>query len=264
MHRIHFIEIEDQPWCPRAIRDATTDYLQLILNLTQTYEPIASRLEQAIARSGSRQIIDLCSGGGGPWLRLHSLVTKAHTQSPGVLLTDKFPNLAAFERARRLSAGKLDFRVEPLDATHVPPELKGFRTLFTSFHHLRPEAARALLRDAVQQRQPIAVFEAGHRSWMALALTALVPLHILALMPFVRPFRWSSLLWTYLLPAVPLFTLFDAIISCLRVYSPEELRAMTEEFRGMGYHWEIGEQRGRMPVPITYLIGYPEGSIGGQ
>ena len=238
-----------------------TDYLQFILNLTRTYEAIATRLRQAIARTGSRQIIDLCSGGGGPWLRLHSNMSNGDGQPPTVLLTDKFPNLPAFERARRLSDGKLDFHVDAVDATRVPPELQGFRTLFTSFHHLRPKAARALLKDAVEQRQPIAIFEAAQRSWMALALTALAPLHVLALTPFVRPFRWSRLLWTYLLPAVPLVALFDGIVSCLRIYSPEELRGMTEEFKGANYHWDIGEQRGRMPVPITYLIGYPEEAV---
>src|SRR5450759_4223616 len=42
-----------------------------------------------------------------------------------------------------------------------------------------------------------------------------------ALMPFVctpwiRPFRWSRLLWTYLIPIIPLVFLFDGVVSCHR------------------------------------------------
>jgi hypothetical protein len=28
MRRMHLFEIEDQSWCPRAVRDAMTDYLR--------------------------------------------------------------------------------------------------------------------------------------------------------------------------------------------------------------------------------------------
>jgi len=39
----------------------------------------------------------------------------------------------------------------------VPDELTGFRTIFSAFHHFRPEEARAVVADAAHQRQGIAV-----------------------------------------------------------------------------------------------------------
>ena len=51
-----------------------------------------------------------------------------------------------------------------MDATHVPRELAGLRTLFNGFHHFRPLDATAILADAVRARQPIAIFEASRRS----------------------------------------------------------------------------------------------------
>ena len=90
-------------------------------------------------------------------------------------------------------------------------------------------------------------------------LMCLTPLAALILTLFIRPFRWSRLFWTYVVPVVPLVLLFDGIVSCLRTYTPEELRDFTEEFSACGYAWEIGEERAaRSPVAITYLIGYPE------
>src|SRR5262245_54392038 len=113
---------------------------------------------------------------------------------------------------------------QPVDATRVPDELPGFRTMFSAFHHFRPEQASAVLADAVRMRQGIGVFEGTQRRPLALLLMLLVPLAVLITTPFIRPFRWSRLLWTYLIPIVPIVALFDALVSCLRTYSIEELR----------------------------------------
>ena len=68
MRRLHLFEIEDQAWCPTVIRDCATDYLQHVIIAANVYEPIAERLGLAVARTGVTRIVDLCSGGGGPWL----------------------------------------------------------------------------------------------------------------------------------------------------------------------------------------------------
>jgi len=48
------------------------------------------------------------------------------------------------------------------------------------------------------------------------------------------------------------------VISCLRVYSPRELQEFVDEIGAEHYRWEIGEDAtGVVPVPITYLLGYP-------
>jgi hypothetical protein len=84
-----------------------------------------------------------------------------------------------------------------------------------------------------------------------------------ALMPFVftpliRPFRWSRLLCTYVLPIIPLVLLFDGVVSCLRTYRPQELREIVKKLSGIEYQWEAGEySRASGQVPITYLIGHP-------
>jgi len=86
----------------------------------------------------------------------------------------------------------------------------------------------------------------------------LVPLMVLLTTPFIRPFRWSRLLWTYLIPVVPLVSLFDGLVSCLRTYSVAELRELVEGLEADDYQWEIGEVKSKAnPIPVTYLIGVP-------
>ncbi len=266
MQRIQWIEIHDQRWFPAYLRDALTDTLELALHRANNYGVIVPRLRRALERAGVSRIVDLCSGGGGPWSRIYGLLAPESVEANkdctrslvSVCLTDKFPNLAALSRARAASQDRIDFRAEPVDATAVPADLDGFRTLFTSFHHFRPADARAILWNAVERRVGIGVFEVTHRSWKAVLLFCLAPLGVLFLVPSTRPFRWWRLLWTYLIPILPLVALHDGIVSCLRTYSPDDLREMAQGLANGKYSWEVGEDRGpRSPLPITYLIGVP-------
>jgi len=257
MKRLHLIEIEDQDWCPRTVRDAATDYLQFALATAKPYGAVIPILANALQRTGTRHVLDLCSGGAGPWPWLHpGLAEKGVNVS--VCLTDKYPNMEAFGRLSRLTGQAISYHPQPVDATRVPSGLPGFRTMFTAFHHFRPEQACAVLADAVRKRQGIAVFEVTQRRPLALLLTLPAPLAVLVVTPFLRPFRWSRLFWTYLIPLVPLVTLFDGLVSCLRTYSVQELRDLTARLDTNDYHWDIGTVKCNMsPIAVTYLIGVP-------
>lgn len=260
MRRIHLFELEDQRWLPKSIRDAGTDFLRFVAEAGNAYGPIVSKLKQALVKTESKQVLDLCSGGGGPVVGVYQRLIEAGCEVE-FTLTDKFPNLAAFEYARKRSGGDVDFIEDPVDATSVPPHLSGLRTLFASLHHFRPEMARRILQDAVDQRRPIGVFEMGERSFRPPPLAMLTtPLAVLLLMPFVRPFRWSRLFWTYVIPIVPLFVMWDGAVSALRMYSTQELQKMVDGLRSDDYLWEIGRETTFL-APITYLLGYPKQRI---
>jgi hypothetical protein len=87
----------------------------------------------------------------------------------------------------------------------------------------------------------------------------LVPVGAWLFLPFRRPFRWSRVLWTYVIPVIPFVLFFDGLVSCLRSYSVGELKEMTRELESEGYRWEIGTRTGGfLPVRITYLLGSPQ------
>ena len=257
MQRRHLIEIHDQDWCPRTIRDAVTDYLQFVIASTKPYAAVIPPLVTTLQRIGSRHVLDLCSGAGGPWFWLQPVLAKQGLDL-SVYLTDNHPNPEAMANSNGQGNQAVRYHLEPVDATRVPDELTGFRTIFTAFHHFRPEEARAVLADAVRKRQGIAVFEGTHRSLLSMLLMLPVPVMVLVTTPFIRPFRWSRLIWTYLVPVVPLVSLFDGLVSCLRTYNVQELRELTEGLNAKNYLWEIGELKSTAgPVPLTFLIGGP-------
>jgi hypothetical protein len=258
MRRRQWMELHDQPWFPNSLRNLVTDTLQFVWNCFDFYEPIVPRLRYALQDAGTHRILDLCSGGGGPWLSLVRDFEDKQRFPLDICLTDRFPNPEAFEHTKSLLHARVVFHSGSVDATRVPTDLDGFRTLFTSFHHFPPEGARAILQDAVKRHRGVGVFEVAKRDWLTIVLVLFMPVMTFALVPFIRPFRWPRLLWTYLIPVLPFVVWSDGVISCLRAYTPPELLALTRGLSKDEYHWETGEEKkGRLPVTITYLIGYP-------
>jgi len=288
MRRVQFIEIHDQPWFPPSLRDGVTDALQFGFNLLNVYAPVVPLLERVLDATQSRtdsvppehgrSIVDLCSGGAGPWLDLSRRLNRQSlksgrpkSQDTGreapkvdiqIWLTDKYPNLMAFQKAKEASENCITFYPRSVDAMNVPADLKGLRTLFTSFHHFPPDEARAILQNAVDAGEGIGIFEVPRRAPLTIALTFGLVLLLFCGTPWIRPFRWLRLLWTFLIPIIPLVLLFDGVVSCLRAYSPQELEEMIAKLaaseRQHQYRWEIGECGGGISrSPVTYLICYP-------
>src|SRR5262249_29663325 len=154
MKRLHLLEISDEPWCPRSIRHAVTDFCRFVTQMSGAFDPVAPLLAGALRSTGASRVLDLGSGAAGPWLGLLPPVRKMGVEV-SVCRSDCFPSLEALGRARRLAPGAITSRPEPVDATRVPGELAGFRTMFSAFHHLRPGQARAVLADAVARREGI-------------------------------------------------------------------------------------------------------------
>jgi hypothetical protein len=235
-----------------------TDFLRFTMERFTPYAVVAPLLASALTRLDESRIVDLCSGGGGPWLDLLRRIPAAGGPEVRVTLTDAFPNRAAFGRLREKTAGAVDGEAEPVSATAVPERLAGFRTVFTGLHHFPPTDVRAMLADAVRRRSGIGVFEITERSLVSLVGMLFLPLFVLLATPFIRPFRWSRLLLTYLLPLIPLAVWFDGTVSCLRSYTPDELLVMARGVGDQRTEWVAGRIRSAPFVTrVTYLIAMP-------
>ena len=256
--RLHLFELEDQTWLPTIVRDQATNYLRFIQAAFRLHRPIVPVLAEALRATGSQQIVDLCSGGGGPILEIHRALSAAGLETR-IILTDRFPNLRAFQQIEGVSSGQISFVRESVDARSVPATLIGLRTIFNSFHHFDETDAKNILGDAVKAKQPVAIFEYPERTVLIVLLTAiLTPLMIIIATPFIRPFRWSRLFLTYVLPFVPLTCWWDGIISQIRAYTVAELQSLAVDAGCSSYDWRAG----RIPLAnslghLTYLLGYP-------
>jgi uncharacterized membrane protein YqaE (UPF0057 family) len=113
-----------------------------------------------------------------------------------------------------------------------------------------------VLHAAAAARQPIAIFEVSDRTWKSVISILLTPLAVWLSTPFMRPFLWRRLFWTYLLPLVPLTCLWDGVVSQLRAYTVDELAGLCAGSAPMRWehgHIPIARGQGR----LTYLTGTP-------
>ncbi|MDQ6677581.1 MAG: class I SAM-dependent methyltransferase, partial [Acidobacteriota bacterium] len=125
------------------------------------------------------------------------------------------------------------------------------------FHHFAPAAARSVLECAVKARQPIGIFEIPDRRLATIIPLLFTPLFVAMATPFIRPFQWQRLIWTYLLPLVPVTCWWDGLVSQFRAYTVPELLELTQGLDD--YDWQaarvaINGNRGY----LTYLLGFPK------
>ncbi|TXD32560.1 hypothetical protein FRC96_17120 [Lujinxingia vulgaris] len=260
MQRRHYFEFEDKSWLPGWLRECMTLYIAVIHRMLGSQAVLAPLVERALEASPRPRVVDLCSGAGGPMPQVIEALREQGREDVELVLTDLYPNELA---ARRLSEEAQGVRYEErsIDATAVPGELGGVRTIVCGLHHMRPAQARGILEDAWQKRQPFVAFELSDNSapfalwWTAIPFGFLMTL---ALTPFVRPLTLRQLIFTYLIPVLPVLIAWDGAVSNVRTYTEEDLGELLSGAQSDDYRWEIGTaSSARGPGKMLYVLGLP-------
>lgn len=242
-------ELEDQPWFPDWMRAHQVSYLAFLADKFELYSPVIPYLTEIFQTGNTMAWTDLASGAGGPV----SFFKKAIPKAPIVLLTDKYPStpMKSFPQGIR-------YHPQPVDVETTDPPQAGLITVFNGFHHFSWEVRQKLLRHAAHTGRPLLIGEILTPGLLSI-LKVLVATTIgqLVFNPFVKPFRWHRIIFTYLLPLHLLTTLYDGLISVIKSPSKEELNKLVSQCNRPGYSFVIHPIQGRW-VSGTLLIGKPD------
>lgn len=266
MKRVHVPEIEDWRLTPRWLRDSLTRQIRVMCRVMGCEHAIASVLGDALVETSERHVVDMGSGAGGI---MPEVLTALRARGGGLeetrmTLSDRFPNREAIAAIDALAVDGLDYLGVPVDATNLEAAPDGVKTMINSFHHLRPREARAVLESAHASQTPILIFELADNRLPFLLWAVTLPLGLaitfafsLLLTPFVRPLTARQLLFTYVVPLVPLMYAWDGQASYPRIYGPADVPTLTAGL-GDGYRWTSGDGRNhRGKKTGFYLLGTP-------
>ena len=118
-----------------------------------------------------------------------------------LILTDLYPNRAAMIEMEKASVDGISYHAAPVDASDVPEELIGMRTMVCSLHQI---------------------------------------------------------VFTYLIPIVPLFLAWDGAVSNARTYSQRDLEELLSSMHFPSFTWEVGAIKNpKLPGSMTYILGLP-------
>ena len=240
--RAHLFEFNDRDWVPASLRDTIIETLSRSLDWGGFLRPLVPVLDDFLSAAGTRDVLDLCAGAAGPAKILTEEAERAGIRAPHFLITDLFPRVPIWTRARAQHPASIDFVAEPVDATRIPASLSDgrARVIVNAFHHFPPELAGDILCDAVRSQAPIFISESFERD--PRGALPLIPIGIPSLLatPLLSPRdRLAKAAWTWLTPIALVAGTWDALISTLRVYSQRDLLELVSPF-GQGYDWTYG------------------------
>ena len=258
MKRFHLFEFEDQSWFPNWLRMCLTRLIVVAHKLVGSTEIIQDELSKLISSTGEQRIVDLCSGSGGPMIQVIEQINQEKNDSKiHLTLSDLYPNTAltqSFDQNPNIS-----YLDRPVDATKLEIAPEGVKTMICSFHHMPPDQARNILQSACSNKETLLIYEMSDNSYPAWLWWTAIPTNIIMcffITPFVRPLTWQQLLFTYLIPIIPICFAWDGAVSNARTYTVEDMNELLSNVRCENYNWDIHtiKQKGRKLI----IIGQPE------
>jgi hypothetical protein len=202
---IFLFELEDKKWFPNYLRQMQLNYIGWLVNAFKIYAPVVEILANRL-KSPMNTICDLASGSGGP---IHFLAETKKLSHCNFILTDKFPNHSSS------NTPNLVYHQQPLDILEDQALKAEFYTIFNAFHHFSDDEKRQIVN---KYKKPglmiVEILEPNVFHFIKILFTTTIGQLLLA--PFIKPFKWRQLFFTYLVPINIITITWDGLVSVLR------------------------------------------------
>lgn len=266
MKRIQLFEFEDFGWFPDWLRNCMTNLIIVLHKLLGASEPLAQLIAKILKKNNLKNIVDLGSGSGGVMPEvLKKLQKKDGLEDITLTMTDLYPNTSAIKKYNDPKQDTISYLESPVDATDIATAPQGLKTMMNCYHHMKPDQARKILVSATENKQPLLIYEMGENKIPLLIWWILLPLSLVILMimvlfmtPFVRPLTWKQIIFTYLIPIIPIFYAWDGQASMPRIYSFKDMDELLEGLESETYKWQKGHLKNiKNQKSGTYVLGQP-------
>lgn len=228
MNRKQLPQISNQLWFPGFLRNNVHEFMTWFVDAVHAAKPFMPVIEKGLQNAPEKRIIniDLNFAAGIETLK---------------------PYLAN------------DIQVESVTDTNSLPGNKGLVTFINCFHQLDQRNAKNWLEKIVETVNPVAVVEGNNDSlWQVFGMMVIVPLTVIFTAPFVKPFRLSRIIFSWLIPILPVVTFIDGFLALFKLYAPDDLDELVSKIDSGVYVWESGKLDNGRGGKIIYLLGIPK------
>lgn len=260
MKRIQLFEFEDFSALPQFIRKGVTGLLEVFHRMMGSAVLVANELDKLRQLHDFNRIVDLGSGSGGIMPSVLHTLNSNHPEMPiELLLSDKFPNPDVVNQINKAELPSVKYASQSVNATELSNAPVGLKTMIACFHHMPPMSARTILRSVAENKQGMFIYEVASNNiplllwWLLLPLSLLI-LAIMALVmtPFMKGVGPLQLIFTYLIPIIPLIYAWDGQASLIRTYTKKDMAPWLLELENHGMQWEWKE----LKTPKGRAAGY--------
>jgi len=209
-------ELEDFDWFPPMLRKYQMELIGILVSKFGFYHQVVKMIKRDLLKFNKAHITDLCSGSGLPAIYVHQKLTVSNLHTT---LTDKFPQqISGIEGVEYLTTS--------VDVNDLEPEVYTYYTMFNAFHHLESNERRQLIQKVLDNNSHLIIVEIVQPTFINVILVTLAStLGVWLLCPFIKPFDWKRLFFTYIIPLNVLTVLIDGYISILKSKTKNQYRS---------------------------------------
>lgn len=204
-------ELEDKAWFPNQLRTMQTEYIGWLVSSFGVYRQLIPLLQKHLPLN-THTIHDLCSGSGDPLIFVKQ---QLKNQTLQFFLSDLYPPL-------KVGAEEVSYCTDSLNALEVEAKSGTCYTMFNALHHFN-SAQRAQLIQNLGSSGFMFAEILQPRISDGLKIAFVTTLGQLLLAPFVKPFRWRRMLFTYVVPINLITVFWDGMVSVIRAISHRQL-----------------------------------------
>ena len=197
-------ELEDLPYFPSLLRNFQTEFIGFVVTRFNVYGAFIKYIQSLSIPL--QQMIDLCSGSGEPAKHIF----KESNCFSHLILSDKFPN-------RLLNTDKISYLPNSVDVLEMEFQSGVCYTMFNAFHHFNDEDKLKIAKNILASGSPSFFVEILEPNIVCLLKVLFITtIGNLLLTPLVRPFSFTRILFTYIIPVNIITITYDGIVSVFK------------------------------------------------
>ena len=239
-------ELEDYDWFPTVLRKYQTDFIGYMVIKANLYAALVPLFKEFISKNSTAKIIDLCSGSGLPAIYMHQ-----HAKHITTILTDKFPQ--DIITPKNIIAEK-----ESVDVLQYQPIANTSYTMYNAFHHFSDKEQIAIVQKMRAHKAPflfVEILQPNISNVLQIVFTTVIIQ--LLVTPFLKPFSWQRLFFTYIIP-INLFTiLFDGLVSVTKSKSMQQYKNLFSTINEIANYRVTVQKIIKFPTIMICIKGEP-------